>query len=151
MDHHAISQQVLVEHQTLAFVTSALRSTMGWKFQGSDLSRKLASLLFVAQSFQRHLKRLMSLEEEDGYMDVVAASHAELHEEVESLRCEHEQFRKELSQLLSRLRRVAPDDRESFAKVAADFSLLLERLDLHSKKETDLIQQALLQDEGGEG
>ena len=51
MDHLAIPQQVLIEQQTLAYVTSALLSTVGWNFQGADLSRKLSSLLFVGQSF----------------------------------------------------------------------------------------------------
>ena len=151
MEHHALTQQVLAEHQTLAFVTSALRSTMGWKFAGSDLSRKLASSLFVGQSFQRHLKRLLSLEEEEGYMDAVLSSHPELHEEVEKLRHEHDDFRRDLSRLLGRLRRVSPTDHEGFANVSADMEALLDRLETHSTKETDLIQQALLQDEGGEG
>jgi hypothetical protein len=151
MEHHAISQQILVEHQTLAFVTSALRSTMGWKLSGSDLSRKLGSLLFVTQSLQRHLKRLLSLEEAEGYMDVVLASRPELHEEVDRLRLEHEQFRGDLSRLLSRLRRVAPTDHEAFAKASDELANLLVRLEAHSTKETDLLQQALLQDEGGEG
>ena len=151
MDHLAIPQQVLIEQQTLAYVTSALRSTVGWKFQGADLSRKLSSLLFVGQSFQRHLKRLMSLEEEEGYMTVVLASRSELHAEVEALRLEHDEFRSGVARILSRIRRLAPTDHEGFAKTSAELLALLERLDAHGKKETDLLQEALLQDEGGEG
>ena len=118
MDHLAIPQQVLVEHQTLAYVISALRATMGWKYQGADLTRKLASLRFVGQSFQRHLKHLMELEEEDGYMAVVLADRPELTDEVEGLRQEHEQFRKGLNRILSRLRRVAPTDHAAFEKTS---------------------------------
>jgi hemerythrin-like domain-containing protein len=151
VEHHALTQQVLAEHQTLAFIISALRSTMGWKFAGSDLSRKLASSLFVGQSFQRHLKRLLSLEEEEGYMDVVTTTHPELHEEVEKLRHEHDDFRRDLPRLLNRLRRVSSTDHEAFAKISLDIEALLDRLEAHRTKETDLIQQALLQDEGGEG
>ena len=151
MDHLAIPQQVLVEHQTLAYVTSALRATMGWKYQGTDLSRKLASLRFVGQSFQRHLKHLMELEEEDGYMAVVLADRPELTDEVEALRQEHDQFRKALNRILARLRRVAPTDHAAFTKISDDLSALLEKLDEHSRKETGLLQHALLEDEGGEG
>lgn len=149
--HLALPQQVLVENQTLAFVTSALRSTIGWKFQGSDLSRKLSSLLFVLQSFQRHLKRLMSLEEEEGYMSVVLNSRPELHEEVEALRREHDEFRAATARILARLRRLAPTDHQGFAKASEKLLALLDKLDAHSKKEIDLLQEALLQDEGGEG
>ena len=151
MDHHAIPQQVLVEHQTLAYVTSALRATMGWKYQGTDLSRKLASLRFVGQSFQRHLKHLMELEEENGYMAVVLADRPELTDEVEALRQEHDQFRKRLNRILSRLRRVEPTDHAAFTKISDDLTALLEHLDEHSRKEIDLLQHALLEDEGGEG
>jgi hypothetical protein len=151
MDHLAIPQQVLIEHQTLAYVTSALRSTIGWKFQGSDLSRKLESLRFVGQSFQRHLKRLIALEEEDGYMAVVLAARPELSEEVELLRKDHEHFRKSVSRILRRLGNVAPTDHATFTKVSDDLLALLEQLDEHSRKETDLLQDALLTDEGGEG
>jgi hemerythrin-like domain-containing protein len=151
MDHHVIPQQVLVEHQTLAYVTSALRATVGWKFQGKDLSRKLVSMRFVGQSFQRHLKHLMQLEEEEGYMSVVLASRPELKEEVEALRREHDQFRRALSRILTRLKRVEPTDPETVSKISEDLLALLEKLDAHSKQETDLLQEALLRDEGGEG
>jgi hypothetical protein len=151
VDHLAIPQQVLVEHQTLAFVTSALRSTIGWKYQGTDLSRKLASLQFVGQSFQRHLKHLMALEEEDGYMAVVVASRPELTDEVATLRHEHDYFRKALSPILNRLRRIAPTDHATFAAVSDDLLALLAKLDAHSSRETDLLQEALLTDGGGEG
>jgi hypothetical protein len=151
MDHLAIPQQVLVEHQTLAFVTSALRSTIGWKYQGANLSRKLASLQFVGQSFQRHLKHLMSLEEEDGYMAVVLASRPELNDEVQVLRKEHDYFRKTLTRILNRLRKVEPTDHATFAAVSEELLAMLEKLDQHSRRETDLLQEALLTDEGGEG
>jgi len=151
MDHLAIPQQVLVEHQTLAYITSALRATIGWKYQGADLSRKLDSLRFVGQSFQRHLKHLMTLEEEDGYMTVVLESRPDLSEEVDRLQKEHAQFRRTLSRIMTRLRRLVPTDHGTYNKVADDLLALLEKLDEHSKKETGLLQEALLRDEGGEG
>ncbi|HEX3727239.1 MAG TPA: hemerythrin domain-containing protein [Pirellulales bacterium] len=151
MDHLAIPQQVLVEHQTLAYVISALRSTIGWKFPGTDLTRKLSSLVFVGESFQRHLERLMSLEEAEGYMTVVLASRPELNDDVEGLRQEHDQFRTELGQILVRLRGLAPQDHQGFKQASEEFWILLDKLDDHSKHETDLLQEALLRDEGGEG
>jgi hypothetical protein len=151
MDHLAIPQQVLNEHQTLAFVTSALRSTIGWKFQGSDLTRKLESARFVAQSFERHLKRLMKLEEHDGYMAVVLESRPELKSQVIALRREHVHFRRELKRLLSELGMIDPIDHDGFAKCSGELLTLLDQLDEHGKQETSLLQEALLSDEGGEG
>ena len=151
MDHLAIPQQVLNEHQTLAFVTSALRSTIGWKFQGSDLTRKLESTRFVGQSFARHLKRLMKLEEHDGYMAVVLESRPELKSQVVALRKEHVRFRRELRRLLSEFGKIGPTDHDGFAKCAGELLALLDELDEHGKQETSLLQEALLSDEGGEG
>ncbi len=151
MEHHAIGQQVLVEHQTLSYVTSALRATIGWKYQGSDLTRKLESLRFVGESFERHLEHLMRLEEEDGYMAVVVESRPESNDIVQALRREHDEFRANLRRILTRLRRVNATDHDSFAKVSHDLLALLDQLDEHSKKETDLLQEVLLTDEGGEG
>jgi hemerythrin-like domain-containing protein len=151
VDHVAISEQVLVEHKILAHITSALRATIGWAYQGTDLTRKIGSLRFVGQSLQRHLKHLMGLEEEDGYMSVILESHAELSDEIEALRQEHGQFRKDLSRILTRLRLVKPTDHLALAKISENLLALLEKLDEHSHKETGLIQHALLKDEGGEG
>ena len=151
MDHHAISEQVLNEHQTLAFVVDALRATIGWKYQGADLTRKLASLVFVTQSFQRHLKHLMELEEEDGYMAVVVTAHPEWQAKIEALQQEHGQFRQSLRRLLAGLRRVAPDDHATFARLSDELLALLEQLNEHNSKETHLLQKALLRDQGGEG
>ncbi len=151
MDHLAIPQQLLVENETLAHITSALRATIGWKYQATDLTRKLESLLFVGHSFQRHIEHLMQLEEQEGYMSVVLLSRPELKEEVEALRQEHAHFRQGVDQILVRLQDVPPTDHVVFAKVSEDMLVLLENLEKHSQKEIHLLQEALLRDEGGEG
>jgi hypothetical protein len=151
MDQFAIPQQLLVEHQTLSHVTSALRATIGWKYQGVDFRRKLESLRFVGESFKRHLKHLMELEESDGYMRVVVDSRPELKDVVEALRREHAQFRTALRGIMGRLRRQESTDHEGFNAACADILKLLDKLDEHDKKEIDLLQGALLTDEGGEG
>ena len=115
VDHIAISGQVLVEHTILAHIVSALRATIGWKYQGADLTRKIGSLRFVGQSLQRHLKHLMDQEEKDGYMSVILESHPELSDEVEALRQEHGHFRKGMNRILTRLRLLKPTDHLTFS------------------------------------
>jgi hypothetical protein len=151
MDHLGISEQVLVEHKTLSHITNALRATIGWKYQRADLTRKIESLRFVGRSLQRHLKHLMGLEEEDGYMTVILESHPELSDEIEELRQEHGQFRKGLARILTKLRLIHATDHVGLAKTSELLLTLLEQLDVHSHKETGLIQHALLKEEGGEG
>jgi hypothetical protein len=151
MNHRATSQHVLMEHETLKHLTGALRHTIGWKQPGDDLCRKLSSLRFVAQSFQRHLQRLMALEEEDGYLAVVIESRPQLNNEVATLGQQHDEFRARVRSILDRLDCVAPADHAAFRGVCDDLLALLQTVDDHGKKESDLIQKALLQDEGGEG
>ena len=55
MDRRTISQQVLVEQEMLNHIMNAVRTILDWKIQEHDLSRKLTSLLFITQSFQRRL------------------------------------------------------------------------------------------------
>jgi hypothetical protein len=151
VDHSAASQQVLIEHQTLGHIVSAIRATVAWNHKGPDLARKIVSLRFVCQSLQRHLKHLMCLEEEEGYMLDVLETRPELKDEVDALRQEHVHFRTGLNRTLNRLRKASPTDQATVTAISDGLSTLLEKLDAHSHKETGLIQHALLTDEGGEG
>lgn len=151
MGHRAIQQQVLVEHETLAHVVSALRNTMSWHTDGLGFSRKLSSLRFVGESFQRHLKHLMQLEKAEGYLSVVTTERPELSEQVRTLRKEGVSFRKEVREILARLKKLSGENQEEFIAAVADLSALLDRLDEHHRREIELLQEALLRDEGGEG
>ena len=97
------------------------------------------------------MKHLMALEEKDGYMTDVLESRPELAETVAALRAEHLQFRKSLRGILARLNGLSPNDHDGLAEASSDLTMLLDRLEAHGKKETDLLQEALLTDEGGEG
>lgn len=150
MDHKAISAQVLVEHEMLTHITSALRTILDWKLQDYDISRKLASLRFSTQSYERHLERLMSLEEHDGYMDAILEVQPQLAKQIEALRNQHGEFRRGLGRIVYRLEHVSPTDREKFAAISTELAELLNKVDEHSACETDLLQEAFLRDEGGE-
>ncbi|MGD9719946.1 MAG: hemerythrin domain-containing protein [Pirellulales bacterium] len=151
MEHHDIQQQVLIEHETLAHIVSALRTTIGWKTQVLDFSRKLSSLRFVCDSFQRHLKRLLQMEQAHGYMTAVLEARPDMGDVVRALRLEHTTFRKQTRDVMGRLKTVASTDHAAFDAICADLSGLLDALDAHNQKETDVLQEALLRDEGGEG
>jgi hemerythrin-like domain-containing protein len=149
MHHQAISQQMLIEHEMLSHLESALRALLQWTSKGQDLSRKLSSLRFMTESFQRHLERLMALEEDDGYMEVVRECRPEFTSQIEALRTEHDDFRRRLRRASARLERLSSIDVEHCEQVSAELNALLEKVDAHSRKEVDLLQQSLLQEEGG--
>src|SRR5260370_35079482 len=71
MGHHDLAQQTLVENGMLMLIREGLRNTLAWSVQDAGIPRKLSTLRFITQSFQRHLERVLALEEHDGYMDLV--------------------------------------------------------------------------------
>jgi iron-sulfur cluster repair protein YtfE (RIC family) len=146
MQRKEIAEQTRVENGMLKYLVEGLR-----KVHGPDYSRKLSTLRFITQSFQRHLEHMMSLEETNGYMDMVLTTAPQLGRSVDALRKDHEWFRSALGSIASRLERLAPTDAAALADVSQDLHNLLHKLDEHSKKEADLVLEAIERDEGGEG
>ncbi len=149
MDHQAISQQMLIEYDLLAHLQSALRNILQWASHGQDLPRKLSSLRFMTQAFQRHLERLMTLEEHDGYMEVVKESRPTFSPQVDALRAEHDSFRRELRRVTARLERLTPEEPQPISQVSTELESLLSRVEVHGRKEVDLLQESLVQEDGG--
>jgi uncharacterized coiled-coil protein SlyX len=149
MTTHDVAQQVKVEQETLKHITGALKAAIE---QGErEPSARLSRLRFIARVFQRHLDRLMSLEEQDGYLEDVVEASPHLSEEVAALRIEQDHLQDLLHRIVNRLERVSPTQQARVAVVSEEISALLERLEQHEHKEVELIQEAFLRDEGGEG
>src|SRR5437773_3874226 len=151
MDPNGIGEQTRIEHEILKHITRAMSVVMDWEVIGNEFSRKLASLRFLGQSFQRHLERMMAVEEHDGYMAAVAESHPQLSKEIDALRQDHSKFRGAIHWIVPHLERVAPTDHASFHNICRELHELLENLDEHSRKEMSLLQKAFTREEGGEG
>jgi hypothetical protein len=151
MDAKSHASQCLMEHQILQHVKDALRITLGWETGSVGLGRKMSSVQFTMQSLQRHLERVMNLEEENGYMVVVGEAKPNLHTWAVTLRNEHRELRDSLSRIVPRLESGNDRDRQRFDEVCQELGALLERIDRHDKQETDLLQTALYDDIGGEG
>jgi hypothetical protein len=151
MAHQDFAQQTSVEHTMLRCLMDALRATMAWKFQAENFGRQLSTLRFILQSFQRHLEHLLTLEEYDGYMDSVLKASPQLAHAVDVLRQDHETFRQGVRRIRHELEHVASTDYATFTRLCDELAVLLEKLDVHNEKETDLMQEAFERDGGGEG
>jgi hypothetical protein len=151
MDRQEVARQTQVEQEMLRHIMDGLRTTAGWQVPGPDASRKLSTLRFVAQSFQRHLEHLLALEEYDGYMDMVLACAPWLGRATDALRAEHEGLRREARRLVQRLERLPATDPGALDKVCGALLVLLDKIEGHNDKEVALIQEAFKRDEGGEG
>jgi hypothetical protein len=151
MDRQDVARQTQVEHEMLKLIMEGLRVTAGWQVHGPDASRKLSTLRFIAQSFQRHLERLLDLEEHDGYMDLLATCEPRLGRAADALRAEHDHFRTEARQVAHRLGQLTATDPAALGGVCDDLLALLRRVEEHSGKEIHLLQEAFGRDGGGEG
>jgi Hemerythrin HHE cation binding domain len=150
-DCQEIARQTEVETGLLKNLCDGLRNVLAWEVHDGDCSRKLSSLLFIAQSFKRHLGRLMTLEELNGYMDLVLESKPFLGLKVHALQQEHDRFRYRIRRIVQELKHVSSWDAYALDQIGDDLLSLLDRLERHTKKEARLIQDALGQEEGGEG
>jgi hemerythrin-like domain-containing protein len=151
MNRSIITEQTKVENELLEHLLDGLRTTLSLEVRSPDVPRQLSTVRFLAQCLQRHLDRLMALEECDGYMDVVTAAVPQMGKAVDALRHEHEAFRLGTSQLVHRLERVSASDAAGFATICQELRSLLQRLDAHGEKEVALVQEAMDREGGGEG
>jgi len=149
-DHVNIST-VCLEHQILQHVKEALRVTLNWVAPEVSLPRKLSSLQFTTKSFQRHLERVMSIEEEGGYMSDVLDAKPYLEDRLNCLAGDHARFRARLRQLMPELNNLSKWNEPQFLQVCDELSALLDEVDLHDAREVDLLQESVAIDDGGEG
>jgi hemerythrin-like domain-containing protein len=150
-NHHDIAQQIHVESGLMNSLVEGLRAILAWKTQGDDFTRKLSTVAFVSKSLRRHLERLMNLEETDGYMDVVLETKPNLSKVVDQLRQEHDRFRHAAKRFVRRLEQMSSTDQDAFDRTCDELADFLQRLDRHSRREAELIQDTFEQEVGGEG
>lgn len=140
-----------IEHQVLNHVKQALRVTLDWDAPVVSMPRKLSSLKFTLKSFRRHLERVISIEEEGGYLEEVSSLKPNWQSKIDSLNREHSRFRARIRELSPRLESLSEWQEEEFAIICGEIRNLLDDIDCHDEKEIDLLQESMLMDEGGEG
>jgi hypothetical protein len=144
-----LAHQTLVEHQILAHIKDALRLTLETRVATISVGRKLSSVRFMAASFERHLQRLLDLEEDGGYMTLVQERKPDLLDQVLALRGEHAEFRQELRQIVGALENLAPEgEEERFHGLCHKLHALVDRLDAHDAQEIHLLEQVLVGETG---
>jgi hypothetical protein len=156
-DATTVAQACRVEFNLLQSVRDALQRALGWDVESTGFTQKLCSVRFALKSLDRHLQRMMELEERGGYMAVVGDVKPNLRDRVEVLQGEHNVLRGEFNHVMSSFDTLPgvvalnTGQQERFIGLCNQLDDLLYRLDEHEAKETELLQEVLLYDEGGEG
>jgi hemerythrin-like domain-containing protein len=145
MSHRLISQQMLLEHEILARLSDALRTAIGWSHHGG-VSRKLESLQFLTESFQRHLERMLDLEEQGGYLELVGESHPAREAELNGFRAEHDRFRQEVQDVLQSIAGLGDSPgQDDLLPLLDQITSLVDQVDAHNKREMCFLQEIVLQ------
>jgi hypothetical protein len=151
LEKNANAATACMEHQILEHVKQALRVTINWQAPVVSMPRKLSSLQFTIKSFQRHFERVISIEEEGGYMADVLDAKPYLQERIELLAGDHTRFRQRLRRLMPELSDIKEWEEPRFDEVCGELRALLDDVDAHDAREVELMQESLLLDDGGEG
>ena len=151
MQGNSTASTACMEHQVLEHIKQALRVTINWQAPAVSMPRKLSSLQFTIKSFQRHLERVISIEEEGGYMNEVVDAKPYFQNRIDLLVGDHARFRDRLRKLLPELNDINEWEEPRFDQVCNDLRQLLDDVDQHDLQEVELLQESLLMDDGGEG
>lgn len=140
-----------MEHQVFEHVKQALLVTLNWDAPSVSMPRKLSSLQFTIKSFQRHLERVLSIEEEGGYMADAMDIKPYFQDRVEQLAKDHARIRDRLRKLMPQLADTKEWEEPRFVQVCDELRELIADLDRHNEREIELLQESTCTDDGGEG
>jgi hypothetical protein len=151
MDQELLIQQINVESQALEHTTQALEAALGWSIDGTGFSRKLSSVRFLTESYQRHVERLFALEEIDGFMESISRLNPDLTNRVDKLELEHEKFRAAIRESLVRIDSASSNQLAEFDATCQQLRTTINEVLEHLRRENELLMESFLRDTGGEG
>jgi hypothetical protein len=149
--HDPATSTACMEHQVFDHIKQALLVTLNWDAPTVSMPRKLSSLQFTIKSFQRHFERIVSIEEEGGYMADALDAKPHFQDRVEQLSEDHVRFRDRLRRLLPQLNDIKQWEESRFEQICGELRELIADVDRHNEREIELLQESTLVDEGGEG
>ena len=150
MNQELIIAQTKAESRALEHVTRALEIMLGWSVAGDGYTRKLSSVRFFTELYQRHLERLFALEEVDGFMENIVRLRPELANLVNGLKKEHEEIRADIRKSLVRIDLASPQQLTQFDETCGQLRRTINRVLDHLREESDLLVQTFTQETGGE-
>ena len=150
MNQELLIQQTKLESQALEHVTRALEVMLGWAVDDGGYGRKLSSVRFFTELYQRHLERLFALEEIDGYMESIPRFNQVLASRVNDLKRDHEQLRAAVRKVVVRLDLATPAHLAEFDATCFELRATINHVLEHLRREQDLLVEAFQRDTGGE-
>src|SRR5215213_8382584 len=120
----SVASTACMEHQIFDHIKQALLVTLNWQAPSVSMPRKLSSLQFTIKSFQRHFERVISIEDEGGYMRDVLDFKPYMEERIEQLSADHVRFRERLRALIPKLNEIKEWDEPRFEGICEELRSL---------------------------
>ena len=146
-----IAKQFQVEIALLENIEKAIRFTLDWDSGNHETVRKLSTLRFATQTFERHLARVRALSEHGGYMHLITDKKPRLANEVMELKRARDGLQEQFECLIVALEHVSSGDLTRLGKIYTDYRSFLEALDMHGQNERELFHRACFEELGGQG
>lgn len=143
--------QVWHEHELVGHITAALRDMVRAPRNAVGSLRRRSRVLFGLRALQRHLERLLSMEESEGYLHAVAVDKPNLSHRIDRLQNDHQALRRRVEELVPAVDRLEETQHQQLDAVCSQIDSLLHEVERHDHAEIKLLQDLMLDDEGGEG
>ena len=143
-------ERLVCESDAVQNLKSALRAAISWDAKSVGMQRKVQGVRFVIEALERHLRKLMDLEERDGCLAWIGEAKPSLQTLVAALCEEHDRFRMRLKEIIPRWEAAATMQEEEFNELCDSVRSFLASVERHETRERDLMYSALCDDDGGE-
>ncbi len=143
-------ERLVCESDAVHNLKSALRAAISWDAKSVGMQRKVQGVRFVIEALERHLQKLMDLEELEGCLSWIGESKPSLQSLASALCAEHDRFRTRLKEIVPRWEAAASMQEDEFNELCDSVRSFLASVERHEGRERDLMYSALCDDEGGE-
>lgn len=150
MESHFQSERLATESDAVQNLKAALREAISWDARVVGMKRKVQGVRFVIEALERHLRRLMDLEEREGCLAWIEEAKPSYCTRLAALNAEHDRFRMRLQEIVPLWENAAMLDLDAFNDLCDSVRSFLASIERHEMRERDLMFSALCDDEGGE-
>ena len=143
-------ERLVSESDAVHNLKAALKAAISWDAKSVGMQRKVQGVRFVIEALERHLRKLMDLEEREGCLAWIGDAKPNLQSLAAALCAEHDRFRMRLKEIVPRWEAAAAMHEEEFNELCDSVRSFLASVERHEGRERDLMYSALCDDEGGE-
>jgi hypothetical protein len=143
-------ERLVCESDAVHNLKSALRAAISWDAQSVGMQRKVQGVRFVIEALERHMRKLMDLEEREGCLAWIGDCKPNLQSLAAALCAEHDRFRMRLKEIVPRWEAAVLMQADEFNELCDNVRSFLASVERHEARERDLMYSALCDDDGGE-